>query len=66
MSTLTRRLALALPLLALAGTAAAHTGHGTLDLFAWLEHPFGPAHLLAMVAVGGWLAAALHCARRWS
>lgn len=42
--------------LALAGPAAAHTGHGeTSGLVAGLQHPvFGPDHLLAMLAVGLW------------
>lgn len=65
MITLTRRLAVAGALLVLAGTAAAHTGHGTHGFFAGLEHPFGLDHLLAMVAVGVWSAAALRGARRW-
>lgn len=65
MSTLTRRLAVAASLLALAGSAAAHTGHGTHGFLAGLEHPFGLDHLLAMVAVGVWSAAALQGARRW-
>jgi urease accessory protein len=65
MSTFTRRLAVATALLALAGGAAAHTGHGTHGFAAGLEHPFGFDHLLAMVAVGVWSAAALQGARRW-
>jgi len=60
-----RRAAVALTLAALAGTAAAHTGHGTHGFFAGLEHPFGLDHLLAMVAVGVWSAAALQGVRRW-
>jgi urease accessory protein len=59
-----RRAAVALTLAALAGSAAAHTGHGTHGIFAGLEHPFGLDHLLAMVAVGVWSAAALQGARR--
>jgi urease accessory protein len=46
-------------------TASAHTGHGTHDLLAGLAHPFlGFDHLLAMVAVGVWSAAALPAGRR--
>jgi urease accessory protein len=60
-----RRATVALMLAALAGSAAAHTGHGTHGFFAGLEHPFGLDHLLAMVAVGVWSAAALKGARRW-
>lgn len=65
MNTLTRRLAVATSLLALASTAAAHTGHGTHGFLEGLEHPFGPDHLLAMVAVGAWSAAALRGLRCW-
>jgi urease accessory protein len=65
MTTTTRRLALAAALLALAGTASAHTGHGTHGFLSGIEHPFGLDHLLAMVAVGVWSAAALQGARRW-
>ncbi|MDO9315423.1 MAG: HupE/UreJ family protein [Burkholderiaceae bacterium] len=65
MNTLTRRLAVGASLLALAGTAAAHTGHGTHGFLEGLEHPFGLDHLLAMVAVGAWSAAALTGLRRW-
>lgn len=66
---MTRR---SLPLLTLfalltASTAAsAHLGHGTHTLAQGLAHPFGPDHLLAMVAVGLWSAAALPDARRWA
>lgn len=59
-----RRAAVALTLATLAGSAAAHTGHGTHGFFAGLEHPFGLDHLLAMVAVGVWSAVALPGARR--
>jgi urease accessory protein len=55
-----------------AGTALAHTGHDDVHadagaaLFAGLSHPVGGAdHLLAMVAVGLWAAAALPAGRRW-
>lgn len=65
MSTFSRRLALATALLVVAGGAAAHTGHGTHGFAVGLEHPFGMDHLLAMVAVGVWSAAALQSASRW-
>lgn len=45
--------------------ASAHTGHGTNSFAEGLAHPFGIDHLLAMVAVGLWSAAALPGARRW-
>lgn len=48
-----------------AGTASAHTGHGSESLFQGLAHPLGLDHLLAMVAVGVWSAAAFDGARRW-
>jgi urease accessory protein len=64
MTKTTRRFALAAALLALAGAASAHTGHATHGFFAGLEHPFGLDHLLAMVAVGLWSAAALRGAGR--
>lgn len=47
-----------------AAPAMAHTGHGTTSLFAGLVHPLGLDHLLAMVAVGLWSAAALTGMRR--
>jgi urease accessory protein len=61
----------ALPaLLAFSGLAAAHTGHdaGTAAGFAaGFAHPFGGIdHLLAMIAVGLWSAAALPAGRRWT
>jgi urease accessory protein len=59
-----RRLPLALVLLAAAGTAAAHSGHDGHSAFAGLAHPLGLDHLLAMVAVGLWSAAALPPAQR--
>lgn len=65
MSTLTRHLAAAASLLALASNAAAHTGHGSHGVIAGLQHPFGLDHVLAMVAVGVWSAAALQGQRRW-
>lgn len=57
--------AAALGLALAAGTASAHTGHGTESLFQGLAHPLGMDHLLAMVAVGVWSAAAFDGARRW-
>lgn len=48
-----------------AGAAQAHPGHDTLSLVDGLTHPFaGFDHLLAMVAVGLWSAAALAAGRR--
>lgn len=53
-------------LLGLACAAAgAHTGHGAHGLAAGLVHPFGIDHLLAMLSVGVWSAAALPHGRRW-
>ena len=61
-----QRVALASLGLALAGTAAAHPGHGAGDFAAGIAHPFaGLDHLLAMVTVGLWAALALPAARRW-
>ncbi len=57
--------AAALALALAAGTAAAHTGHGTESLYEGLAHPLGLDHLLAMVAVGVWSAAAFEGAGRW-
>jgi len=57
--------AAALGLALAAGTASAHTGHGSESLFQGLAHPLGLDHLLAMVAVGVWSAAAFDGARRW-
>jgi urease accessory protein len=57
--------AAALGLALAAGTVSAHTGHGTESLFQGLAHPLGLDHLLAMVAVGVWSAAAFDGARRW-
>lgn len=57
--------AAALGLALAAGSASAHTGHGTGSLFQGLAHPLGLDHLLAMVAVGVWSAAAFDGARRW-
>jgi urease accessory protein len=57
-------------LLMLSGLACAHTGHdhaATADFAAGLAHPAsGVDHLLAMVAVGLWGAAALPASRRWA
>jgi len=49
----------------LAGAAQAHTGHGTSSLFEGLVHPFGPDHLLAMLAVGVWSVSALPANKAW-
>lgn len=51
--------------LATTGTAMAHTGHGTTSLMEGLVHPFGPDHLLAMVAVGIWSVNALPARQAW-
>jgi urease accessory protein len=45
--------------------AQAHTGHGTTSLMEGLVHPFGPDHLLAMVAVGLWSTVALPARQAW-
>jgi urease accessory protein len=45
------------------GVAEAHPGHGTHGLVDGLAHPLGLDHLLAMVAVGAWSAAALPARR---
>lgn len=66
MKTSTTRGLIAAALLAgAAGAAQAHTGHGTSSLFEGLVHPFGPDHLLAMVAVGVWSVSALPASRAW-
>lgn len=49
-----------------AGSAAAHTGHGTESFFTGLAHSFGLDHLLAMVAVGLWSVFALPARRAWA
>ena len=59
-----KRLWVALALLA-AGSAEAHTGHGTMGFVAGLVHPFGLDHLLAMVAVGAWSAQQLPGNKVW-
>lgn len=61
----TRGLIAATLLASLAGAAQAHTGHGTSSLFEGLVHPFGPDHLLAMVAVGVWSVSALPAHKAW-
>ena len=45
--------------------AQAHTGHGTSSLVEGLVHPFGPDHLLAMLAVGVWSVSALPAGKAW-
>ncbi len=66
MKTKTTRGLIAATLLAgVAGAAQAHTGHGTSSLFEGLVHPFGPDHLLAMVAVGVWSVSALPASKAW-
>lgn len=60
-----RRVTAAALLAGLAGTAQAHTGHGTHSLLAGLAHPFGLDHLLAMVAVGVWSVSALPRGKAW-
>ena len=62
--TLLRVVAL-IGLLATAGAAQAHTGHGTSGLFEGLAHPLGADHLLAMLAVGMWSATALPAGKTW-
>jgi urease accessory protein len=50
---------------ATAVAAQAHTGHGTSSLVEGLVHPFGPDHLLAMLAVGVWSVSALPAGKAW-
>ncbi len=64
-SNTTRGLIAATLLAGAAGAAQAHTGHGTSSLFEGLVHPFGPDHLLAMLAVGVWSVSALPASRAW-
>ena len=59
------RTAVGLLLLALAGAAQAHTGHGTTSLAQGLAHPLGLDHLLAIVAVGIWSVSALPARQAW-
>lgn len=62
-----QRTGVALAALLGTGAALAHPGHGAaVSLAAGLAHPFGIDHLLAMVAVGVWSAAALPAGRRWA
>ena len=63
--TPTKRTLVAAVLATAAASAAAHTGHGTHGLAEGLMHPLGVDHLLAMVAVGIWSAAAMPFGRRW-
>jgi urease accessory protein len=60
-----RRLSAAALMACLAGTAQAHTGHGTHSLMEGLVHPFGLDHLLAMLAVGVWSVSALPQGKAW-
>jgi urease accessory protein len=57
-----RGLTLSAGLLAV-GAAQAHPGHDAHGWMAGLSHPLGLDHLLAMVAVGAWSAAALPARR---
>ena len=59
------RTAALLGLLATAGAAQAHTGHGTSSLFEGLAHPLGADHLLAMLAVGLWSVTVLPARKVW-
>jgi urease accessory protein len=59
------RTAALLGLMATAGAAQAHTGHGTASLFEGLVHPLGADHVLAMLAVGLWSVAALPAGKVW-
>jgi urease accessory protein len=58
-----RRGLISLSMLLAAGVAQAHPGHGAHGLTEGLAHPLGLDHLLAMVAVGMWSAAALPARR---
>lgn len=60
-----KKTALTVALVSLSQIAHAHTGHGTDSLMEGLLHPFGPDHLLAMVAVGVWSVSALPVQRAW-
>ena len=51
--------------LAASAGASAHTGHGAHSLMEGLRHPFGPDHLLAMLAVGVWSVSALPAHKAW-
>ena len=65
-----RRAGISLALLVAASAACAHPGHDSATVIGFaggLLHPFsGFDHLLAMVAVGLWSAAALRAGRRWT
>lgn len=64
---MTQSLSLGIGLLAWAGSAAAHPGHGAIGdhgVLAGFAHPLGIDHLLAMVAVGLWSALVLPAGRR--
>lgn len=62
---LLNRIAAASALALIAGGASAHPGHDAHGLIAGLAHPVGGTdHLLAMLAVGLWSAAALPANRR--
>jgi urease accessory protein len=50
---------------AISTVASAHTGHETHNLMEGLAHPFGPDHLLAMMAVGVWSVSALPANKVW-
>lgn len=63
-TSLLRQAGIATTLGAVSVAASAHTGHGTHGFFAGMEHPLGLDHLLAMVAVGVWSAAALPAGRK--
>lgn len=64
--TFGRRAGVTAAALLASGAALAHPGHGAaLSIGAGLAHPFGADHLLAMLAVGMWSAAALPAGRRW-
>lgn len=63
--TTTRRTLAAVLLAGVATAASAHTGHGAHGLADGLAHPLGLDHLLAMLGVGVWAAAALPAGRRW-
>lgn len=64
-ATTTRWCATAALLLAAAGAAQAHPGHGEAGFAQALAHPFlGLDHLLAMVATGVWSVTALPAGRR--
>jgi urease accessory protein len=52
-------------LLAAAGLAQAHTGHGSSGVAEGLAHPLGADHLLAMLAVGLWSVTALPADKAW-